>query len=402
MDVSEQFGLSGLVLRIATRPLRKLLAHWLALTLISSLLAGGLLLGRGIGEGAAQGAGRLGADLMVVPQGSDVASGARLLGGVPVGSVLPTGIESRISAMPGVSGVAPQYIFQSSTDSCCEMGNILLVGFDPSRDFTVLPWLRPGTGFSGNNGILAGPLVMKAPGAALRLFNHTFTIAARLEQSGAKTFDSALYIPLDGLAAMERSSRNNGIRLNVPWGKPSILLLRLEPSTEPRQMATALERQYLGIQVLTIAEPLRDNRLLLERLGRGRGPLAAVAWLVALGAGGTFLFSSYRTRRTPLGLLHAFGCGKLLLALMFALETFVLSLAGMVAGSLTALFSLRLSGTYLTMATGVPLLSDWLSLSASAISWCVPVFAGAMGVEAAIIIFLMLRRDSADLLRGAP
>jgi len=402
MNVSGQFGRAGLMVRIATRPPRKLFAHWLALALISFLLAGGLLLAQGIAAGTAQGMGRLGADLMLVPKEGTVVNGAKLLGAIPAGSALPEGLESGIASMPGISRVAPHYVFSSAADSCCDMGDILLVGFDPSRDFTVLPWLRPGAGRPMDKGqVVAGARVLKAPGAALRFFNHTFTLAARLEKSGTATFDSALFIPLDGLAAMERSSKTGGKPLGVPWGRPSILLLRLEPSIEPRQMALTLEQRYPGIQAVTIAGPARDAVHLLEGLGRCRGPLAATAWFIALVAGGTFLFSSLRTRRASLGLLHSFGCGTGQLAIMFGMETLVLALAGMVAGGLAAFFSLSLSGRYLAMATGVPLLSGWTSPAASAISWSFPVFAVALSIEAALIVLFMLRSEPADLLRGA-
>lgn len=400
--MSEQFGVAGLALRIATRPRDRFFANALMIALISFFLAGALLLGQGIEEGASRGVGRLGADLMVVPKGTGVTSGAKLFGGVPVSSALPEGIEGRVAAMAGVSLVAPQYIFSSAADSCCEMGDILLVGFDPSRDFTVLPWLRPGVSLSGKKEqVLAGWRVMKAPGAAMRFFNHTFTLAARLEKSGGGWFDTALFIPLDGLAAMERSSRNGGKPLNVLWGKPSILLVRLEPSIEPRQTALALERQYPGIQALTISEPLRENRFLMERVGRGRRPLCATAWIIALLSGGAFQFLCFRARRQSLGLLHSFGFGKGLLSIIFGVETFVLSLAGMVAGSLAAFFALRLSGPYLAMATGAPLLPGWISQAASGLPLCFLAFAGALNVEAVIIIILMLRSEPADLLRGA-
>lgn len=400
MRISERIGLAGLVLRMATRRSGRLCINLLAMALISFLLTGALLLGQGIAQGATRGAGQLGADIMIVPKGSGFSGGEKLIGGIPVGSSLPAGIEERIAATAGVSRVAPQYLLTSAADPCCELGEILLVGFDPSRDFTVRPWLRPGDGLPGNERqLLAGARVMKAPGAAMRFFGHTFTLTARLEQSRSATFDTALFIPLEGLAAMERSSRSGGGGLTIPWGKPSLLLLRLAAEIEPRQMALALERQNPGIQALPVGEPVRSERLRMESLGDCREPLAAAAWLIALLSGGTFLLSNFRERRASLGLLHAYGCGSGPLAIMFATETFVLTLGGMAAGGAAAFLALRLSGQYLAMATGVPLLSGWLSRSAVAVGWSFPAFAGAMSISAGIIVLAIMRSDPADLLR---
>jgi len=401
MRMSEMAGLAGLVLRMATRHSGRLCVNLLSMALISFVLLGALLLGEGIAREAARAAGRLGADIMIVPKGTGISGKAKLLGAIPVGSTLPTGIEERVAAITGISRIAPQYLLSSAADPCCEMGEVLLVGFDPSRDFTVQPWLRPQDGLPDNGRqILAGARVMKAPGAAMRFFNQTFTLTARLEQSRSATFDTALFIPLEGLASMERSSRSGGGRLSIPWGSPSLLLLRLASGIEPRQMALELERQYPGIQALPIDEALRSERIHLEGLVSGRGPFVATAWLIALLSGGTLLLSNFQARRPSLGLLCSYGYGKGLLAAMFALETFLLSLAGMAAGGVAAFFALGLSAQYLALATGVPLGSGWLSRSAAAASWSLPAFAGALGVTATMIVLFMLRSEPADLLRG--
>lgn len=400
MRMSERMGPAGLAVRMATRQTGRLSARLPAMALISFVLLGALLLGQGVARESARAAGRLGADIMIVPKGT-VAGGAQLIGGVPVGSVLPEGLEERVAAMAGVTRVAPQYVVSSAADPCCELGQILLVGYDPSRDFSVLPWLRPeDSPPEGTRQILAGGRVLKAPGAAIRFFDHTFTLTARLEQSRSTTFDTALFVPLDGLAAMERSSRSGANRLAIPWGTPSLLLLRLAEGVEPRQLALDLERQHPGIRALPIDEGARSNKLHLENLGRGRAPLAAAAWLIALLAGGTALCSNLRTRRASLGLLRCYGCGTGLLAAMFALETAAISLAGMAVGGGAALFALRSSEQYLALAIGVPLLQGWLSRSVAAIAWSVPAFAGALGIMAALTICFMLRREPTDLLRG--
>jgi len=338
---------------------------------------------------------------MIVPQGTRLDGIERLIGGIPVDSVLPEGIAERIAAMAAVRRVAPQYVLTSAADPCCELGKVLLVGFDPARDFTVQPWLRPEDSLPDNElQLLAGGRVMKAPGAAMRFFDHTFTLTARLDQSRSAPFDTALFIPLKGLAAMERSSRSRGNRLTIPWGRPSLLLLRLADGIEPQQTALELERQHPGIRALPIDGALRAGRLHLENLGRGRGPLAAAFWLIALLSGGAFLFTGLQGRRSSLGLLRSYGYGRGLLATMFGLETLVLSLAGMAAGGAAAFIALGLSSQYLTMATGVPLLPGWLTRSAVAITWCYPAFAGALGLAGGGLVLLILRREPADLLRG--
>lgn len=401
--MSERFGLVGLALRMAVRAPLKLFAMGLLLALSSFLLAGVVLLRSGVEEAAARGAKRLGADLMVAPKGAEIPLGAGLFGGVPVRIALPEGTDRSIAATPGVTRVAPQYFLSSAPASCCETGNLLLVGFDPSRDFTVLPWLSPGVRIKGGGeSILVGGAVMKAPGASMRFYNRTFTVVARLEKSGMGYFDNAVFIPLDGVSAMERSSGSGGgVPLDVPWGRPSILLVRLAPSAVPQDMARMLERQLPGIKVLTIPGLFRENRLRMEKLGRSQGPLTMTAWLLAVLAGGAIQLLYWRDRRPSLGLLQAFGCGKGLILLLFGAETLVISLAGMVAGSMSAFILLRLFAPYLAVVAGMPLLLSGVTLAASVIPWLCLAFAAAMAGETVIIVLLVLGREPADLLRGA-
>lgn len=400
--MNERFGLVGLALRMTVRAPLKLFATGFLLTLVSFLLAGVVLLRSGIEESTARGAKRLGADLMVVPQGAEVPLGAGLFGGVPVRFSLPDGIERSIAAMPGVQVVAPQYFLSSAPASCCETGNLLLVGFDPSRDVTVLPWLSPNVRLrKDKEPILVGGSVMKPPGAAMRFYNHTFTVAARLEKTGMGYFDNAVFIPLDGVSAMERSSgTGGGVSLRVPWGRPSILLVRLAPSIVPQDMALLLERQHPGIKVLTIPGLFRENRLKMEKLARGQLPLAAASWFFAVLAGGALQVLYWREHRPSLGLLQAFGCSKGLVMSLFGAEALILSLAGMVAGSAGAFFVLRLFASYFAVTAGMPLLLGGLDLALSGLPWLWLVFAGTMAAETVIIMFLMLRREPADLLRG--
>lgn len=389
------------MLRTTLRPTSRLVPPLLLLALISFVLASALLLGEGIRRESSRTAGRLGADIMVVPHGSRVGAETPLLGALPVTAPLPAGIDPQIAAMAGVSRVARQYIFSSAADPCCEMGNLLLVGFDPGHDLTVLPWLNPADGLPDNEGeLLAGVRVMKAPGAAMRFFGHTLTLTARLETSGVATFDAALFIPLPALTAMERSAQRGGRPLTVPRDRPSILLLRLEPAFDPHQLALTLERRYPGIQALPISAAARSERLRAEERGRLREPLAATAWLLALIAGGALLFSRLRSRRPDFGLLQSYGCSTGVLLLMAALEASGLALVGMTTGSLAALGALRLSGHYLALATGLPLLSAELFRAAAASAWAVPTFAAALGIEALLIVLLLLREEPAALLRS--
>jgi predicted lysophospholipase L1 biosynthesis ABC-type transport system permease subunit len=200
---------------------------------------------------------------------------------------------------------------------------------------------------------------------------------------------------------MERSSKSGNARLQIPWDNPSLLLLRVAAGFEPRQIAQLLEHQHPDIRVLSIDETARKEHLRLESLGSGCAPYSAITWLITILLGSTLLFSSFRARRSSIELLHCYGFGKGLLAIMFAMETFVLTLAGMVVGGGASLFALRICDQYLVIPSGVPLLSGWLSRSAVSILWSIPAFTGLLGVMAGLLVFYILRGELSGLVRNS-
>lgn len=280
---------------------------------------------------------------------------------------------------------------------------MLLIGFDPHKDFTVRPWLPTGElkTLAGED-VLVGGGVMKGIGADLRLYNRLFRVAARMEKSGLGYFDNAVFIPLAGVAAMERSSRGSGaVPLTVSWGRPSMLLLQVFPKTDLREAADSIEKRVPGVRVLTIPELFREKRELLKRIADVQIPLSVAAWLAAMAAGGAMQFLYWRGRRPTLGLLQAWGYGKGFILLLFSMETMLLSLAAMVVGSLGAFLLLRLFAAYFAVALGLPLLLGTAAAAAAGIPWLCLSFAVVMAGETLVIILFLLRHEPADLMRGA-
>lgn len=396
------FGLAGFMLRMTFRSPLKLCALCLLFAVIAFLLSGVTLLGNSVEEALATVGKRLGADLMVVPAGTEIRLEKGLIGGLPIRFSLPEGVESAVASMPGIRLVAPQYFLSSAKASCCETGSLLLVGFDPARDFTVRPWLQDDAGESlRGESVLIGGGVMKGKGASLRLYNRTFTVAGRLEKSGMGYFDNAVFIPLEGVAAMERSSRSAGAALlAIPWGRPSLLLLQLAPQIKAQEAAELLQQRIPAVRVLTIPELFREKREKMARIAGLQPLLVAAAWLLALVAGGALQLLYWRQRRPLLGLLQAWSWRRRDIVLFFGLEGLLLSLTGMVTGSIGALLLLRLFAPSFAMVLGLPLLPAGAFPDIAGMIWLWLVFAGAMATLTVLVLLYLLRHEPAELMRG--
>lgn len=399
---TEQFGMAGFMFKVIFRAKLKLFALFALFAVTAFMLAGTALLRQAVEESANSWTGRLGADLMVVPAGTVARLEQGLIGGAPVRASLPPGTEAAMAALPGVMLAASQYFLVSARSSCCEAGNLLLVGFDPARDFTVRPWLNASNAVQPGVGeVLIGGGVLKGKGATLRLYDQTFTVAARLEKSGMGYFDNAVFIPISGVAAMERSSKGFGkAPLTVTWGRPSLILAQLAPRADVRQTADLLQQRVPGVQVLTISDLFREKKEKMARLVALQRPFTVTAWLFVLAVGGAAQLLYWRERRPALGLLQAWGRSKLAIAGTAMLETLFLSMTAMVTGGLGAFLLLRLFIADLAATLGLPLLLRAGSLAAAGVPWLWLAFAGSLAAETLVIMIFLLRGDAADLMRG--
>lgn len=395
-----QFGPAGLLWRLLWRTKSRLYPFALLLTVIALLLAGVSLTVTGMATALTTSAARLGADLMVLPAGTEAPLNATLVGGLPLRRLLPAGVEGRIAPLPGVRRIAPQYFLASAESTCCEAGNLLLVGFDPARDFTVLPWLVPRAEPLREDGtLLVGGGIMKAKGAEFRLYNRTFRVASRLERSGIGYFDNAVFIPLTGVVAMEQAARRGTTPLLVSWDRPSLLLVQLAPGTDPRAVAADVEGLVPGVRVMAIPELFHKERLKLERIAAARAPLLVVAWLLALIMGGAVQLLYWRGHRQTLGLLQVWGYGRRILLFMLAGETLLLTLLAMAGGSLAMGLMLQQGAGYLASGFGLPLLLTAGTSAAAGLPGLCLSFGAVMAGETLIIILWLLQSEPAALLR---
>ncbi len=92
---------------------------------------------------------RLGADIIVIPQGTEEKVEGALLMGVPTSVWMAEDNLARISSVPGVDAVSPQLYLSTLHDApCCSVSDMFLVAFDPKTDFTIQPWLKQTVGGS--------------------------------------------------------------------------------------------------------------------------------------------------------------------------------------------------------------------------------------------------------------
>ena len=381
-----------------------------AVAVASGVVFTGATLMRSIDRSMEIGFTRMGADMMVAPEGALTNITAALLTVEPTDLVLDADLFAK-AAIASVRRAAPQKIARiehSGIGSHHESAD--LIGFDPALDFTIRPWLVEKL----NRDLQPGDVILGAGrdaplGSQLLIFGKPHIVYGRLGRTGVGTHERGVFMTFqtfDGLAAAmggHAGHGGNGPLAVLQPGKVSGFLVELAPGAPPLQARFAILSSLKGIKVVTGDTTMSGIRQGLAALLDGILALtvlmfASMALMVSV------LFSAIVTeRRAELGLLKSIGARRSQIAGMMVIEAMIATGVGGALGVVLGFLAMRLyerSLVYYLENMGVPF--AWLAtpqvvafaLGAIALSSII----GALG--ALTPAWRASRRDPYDLVRG--
>ncbi len=378
-----------------------------AVALGAGVVFAGIVLTRSIDRSMALGFTRLGADLMVVPEGALTNITASLLVVEPTDLVLDAGLLDRagIASLGRIAAQKVARVAHSGVGSQHEA--VDLVGFDPARDFTIQPWLAEKL----NRPLQPGDVILGAArdgvlGNQLLLFGRPHVIYGRLGRTGVGTHERGVFLSIASLEAIGPAiaAANGGVSPPaLAAGKVSGFLTELAAGASSLQARFALLSSVKGIKVVAGDSTLSGIRQGLSSLLDGLlvlGALMVAGLALVVGV----LFSAIVTeRRAELGLLKAIGARRGQVLGLMVTEAMLATGAGGVLGVGLGVLALRLFERVLVRqleSVGLPL--AWIGTGeAAGFAIAAVVSAGLVG---ALGVFLPAwqasRRDVYDLVRG--
>lgn len=369
--------------------------HWLLIRLAAQnvarrrlraiFLGVAVMLGVGIGfasfvagwalrDGMTTSFSRMGADLVVVPRATLVNITASLLTVQPTDETLADSLAQPITAIPGISAVAPQRIVAALVEG--QAAN--LIAFDPAHDFSVLPWLEERQGGAAD-GLIAGGRLAARLGATLSVCDMPLRVHGRLGKTGVGPFDESYFISFQTLANIVAFCRSSDAKPapsrkpddapsvagmdhaslcspDLPLDRVSAFLLQLSPGAKIEEVKFALAR-LPDIKVVEGNNVLTASRQALGMLLVGIAAFIALE-LVALLILVSLLFSAIvQERYREVGLLRAMGANPNQVMTIILAEAAIITglggLAGLGFGSAVLLAFARSLGFYFSLL-GVP------------------------------------------------
>jgi putative ABC transport system permease protein len=322
------------------------------------------------GTGVGRGAGRLGADIVVVPRAAAGAGGAgsstRYMDYAVVEQlkqvqiIVPQYGGRPPLKVPGVAAASPQLSLVVPDAPSAGAPGLRVTGFEPASDLTVLPWLaRPLGRPLGPGDALVGYALARAYREAVEVAGERFTVVGVLGRTEAEEMDRSVFVQLPtAWRLLQRIVADAPDGSAVPFARPvTSVAVRSRPDAESQRVANFIVSTMPDLEPRVAHEAMTALGTQLRASIGNLGITAAVIWLTAALLVGSAFSMVVRERQRELGLLRAMGATRGDLLGLLALEVLAVCTAGGavgVAGGLGAL-----AGVEGLIATQLGLQYEW-------------------------------------------
>ena len=302
---------------------------------------------------------RLGADIIVVPAGSEHAMENAFLMGVPAAAWMPRNSLDRIAAIPGVEAVSPQLFLSTLRGAlCCSVPEMFLVAYDPETDFALKPWLEEHLEDGLHLGEAVGGAFVYVPADPGTILVHGYEIDLKrnLEPTGTG-LDQSMFFTFETANEIARlSSVQAEQELTIPGDEISAVMVKVERGTETHQVAQQIEQALPQVATVESTNLFHSQRVQITGLLQSVLVLLGVAWLLAVALIGLVFSMAVNKRRQQIGVLRALGFTRRFVLQSLLAEGLILALAGGAAGSALFIFAVYLFRHAIIQLIGVPFL----------------------------------------------
>ncbi len=318
---------------------RKPTRTWLLLSIVATvsctLFAATLFL-KSVSNALRTGTYRLGADVLVVPEGAETKVQTALLSGEPTQFLMNKSVLDKVRNLDGVQSVTPQLFIKPASFFCCLTEDVFLIAIDQNTDFTVKPWLEKNIGRMLSTGeVIIGGKIPVITGDTVPFFGSRFIVAGKMEPTGMNIVDRGVYMTMDAAYAMAENSKVRALQLlEIGRSEISAVLVQVKDDARPDRVAIRIEHDIPGVKALASDTVISIVRKQLTGLIRAVLAVSGVLWLIVILIMAFAFTMIVNERRREIGLLRAMGASKRHIAEILLIEASLLSSGGGAAGIL--------------------------------------------------------------------
>jgi putative ABC transport system permease protein len=302
---------------------------------------------------------RLGADIIVIPQGSEANVESALLMSTPTRVWMPDNVVEKVAGILGVAAVSPQLYLSSLHDApCCSVSDMFLVAFDPQTDFTIGPWLKQkmGTGLHLGEAVGGKHVFVPVGEQNIKIYGYLITLKANLEPTGTG-LDQSMFVTFDTARDMARlSAKLAESPLEIPKDSISAALVKVAPGADPHEVAVEIYRRVPGVLPVESPNLFQTYRQQMSGVLRSNLIVMSITWVLSVLLIGLVYSMAANERRRELGVLRAMGATRAFVLRSLLAEAGILALGGGLVGVAVTSLAVILFRNLIIHSLGLPFL----------------------------------------------
>ncbi|MFP1695404.1 ABC transporter permease [Gardnerella greenwoodii] len=321
------------------KPLRTA-ALLVAAACLSAIFFGGSLISMNLAQGLNSMRARMGADIMVIPNGTHTKAEALLTNGGSSTFYFTNNIEDLVRRSPGVQKASAQTYISSLSAGCCAE-KLQIIGFDPDSDFVIGPWIYSQHKKTLHKGeMIAGANVLVSYKNTVRLFGHQWPVVAQLAKTGT-SIDNSVFVRRESVPqVVEYSTKVHHTAIPKEYAKKAIsaVLVKVRKGYSAKQVAQNIKKTT-GLSSIGIVFPGGITATTQANLGvftRSLTFIISACWIVGLLVLIVVFATSLNERKKEFASLRILGFTRKMLLGVSTRESAILGFAGGVIGVASA------------------------------------------------------------------
>ncbi len=345
---------------------------------------------------------RLGADILVVPFGSEADVESSLLMGKPTTAWMSRDTMEKIARIPGVEAVSPQLYLGTMVDApCCSASAMFMIAFDPETDFTVTPWLEQHLGRKLKPGEAIGGMFVFTPEGddGIQVYGSTVNLVGNLEPTGTG-LDQTMFFSFETAYNIARGSSSKAqAEMAIPDNSISSVLVRVRPGTAAQTVSMKILQQVPNITAIDSPDLFLSYRRQINGLVGIVSVALTVALILSIVVIDLVFSMAVHERRREIAVLRALGATRRSVFLSLLTEAIVLALSGGLVGLLVAALGVYLFRNLLVSSLAIPFLLPPLPSLLLEIAGGMVVVLASVSLSALLPAFKVSRQEPASAMR---
>ena len=356
---SFRFGIRN----IRKRPYRSF-CLMLAAVIGSYALFVGLSLKSSLNNGLGRMKERMGADLMIVPEESEIKARNILLTGEPEFFYMNASVAKAAEDIEGVESATSQFYFTSLSSDCCST-RVQLIAFDPDTDFVIAPWIdEKVTSCAEDGSVIIGSEVTPLANGKVKFFGSEYKVAGKLGET-ATGLDHSVFMTRDTMHDLLNDAKDKGYQFLNPEDDSSwvsTVLIRVNDGADITNIEKEIYKKANGIRFIETDKLLSDVSVKLGSVESIINITLTVLLVFSFLTMILFFSVIFHERKKEFAVLRILGTSSRRICLFSLTEGITIGAAGGVAGLILGVLTVFPFNRFIENSLDVPYLMPAVSL----------------------------------------